>query len=245
MAGQTRLAHQMLGPFRLIACTGGNRLFTDIALAHGYSYGCRVVGDAVRAPLYFADQDWKSPSRAHYMRLLDQHRPVMAAVLDLEREDQFDEVMCWAEEASRYALYVLVIPKVNGIIAKIPRWVGQARIVLAYSVPSKYGATTVPYEEFSGRPVHLLGGSPFRQVECYRELTKVARVVSADGDYAQKQATRFCQFFVRERVSHARNKNWPTLKEYDGKVWEGNGPGEAWRRSCVAIRKLWEDEGAL
>lgn len=222
-----------------VCCLGGNKTFTPIAVGLGYKYGARLP-HVVHSDLYFADQNWHKPERRRYMEYISRYRPVMATVLDLEREEQLPEVLDWAEEAAQHADKVLVIPKYDGGIAKLPRTINGKPIVLAYSVPSRYGGTTVPVEEFAGWPVHLLGGNPFKQRDAYLALSRASEVISCDGNYHQKQATRFCQFFLPEGMKGARNRFWPTLKEFDGQKWPGpNPPAEAFRRSCIAIMDFW------
>ena len=53
-------------------------------------------------------------------------------------------------------------------------------------------------------------------------------------------ATRWCQFWVPGTARYARNRYWPTLTEADGQRWAADGPYEAFRRSCLAIRAAWD-----
>lgn len=84
------------------------------------------------------------------MAELAKHRPTMATVLDWERDDQRGEVLDWAAEAAQYIERVLIVPKVPSGIKTLPRRIGGAVIVLAYSVPTRYGGTFVPVWEFDG-----------------------------------------------------------------------------------------------
>ena len=173
------------------------------------------------------------------MAALEKYRPARATVLDLERDNQIDEVLDWAQEAAQWVQSVVIIPKVCGIIDKIPDQVSGADVVLGYSVPTKYGGTFVPVWEFGNRPVHLLGGSPQAQMK----LCHYLNVVSADINYHQKMATRYCQFWMPGNAI-AVNRWWPTLKEADGVAW-GDGSDsadatyEAFRRSCINIMAAW------
>lgn len=213
-------------------------------MAAGFRYGAQLPG-TVYGPLHFADQDWRRPNRAAYMAALARHRPAMATVLDWEREEQLGEVLSWAEEAASHVARVLLIPKVIGGIGRLPGRVGGADVVLGYSVPSRYGGTDLPLWEFAGRPVHLLGGSPAQQMQAWAHLAPMAEVVSADGNYAGKLALAACQFYSPRPVAGASNRRWPTLAEADGRRWEGNGPCEAFRRSCDSIMAEWRRLGAV
>jgi hypothetical protein len=153
-------------------------------------------------------------------------------------------VLDWAEEAAQYVERVLIVPKVIGGIPDIPRRIGGRDVVLAYSVPTRYAGTQLPVWEFAGWPIHLLGGSPQAQMQMWRYLNNIADVVSADGNYAQKMATRYCQFWVSGTARYAINRWWPTLREADGETWgdgtnEADAPYEAFRRSCQNIVAAW------
>jgi hypothetical protein len=217
----------------LIYCGGGNPRFYEIATAAGFKYGAQLP-DTIYGPLYFADQDWKKPDRDRYMSALAEHRPHMASVLDLEREDQLSEVLEWAEEAAAFVDVVMIIPKVCGIISRLPSSIAGATIRLGYSVPTKHGGTFVPSWEFRGWPVHLLGGSPHKQ----RELSLYFGTVSVDGNMFQKMAVRFCAFYEANSKKYRRG-HWPTLCEADGKKWGDDAPYEAFRRSCENIISMW------
>jgi hypothetical protein len=216
---------------RLIYCAGGNRQFMEIAVSHGFLPGARLPDTVYFRPLAFADQDWRAPNRGRYMAALREERPVMASVLDWEREEQLSEVLEWAEEAAPYVEQVMVIPKVVGGIERLPREVGGRQVVLGYSVPTKHGATPVPFWEFGGWPVHLLGGSPHRQMREWCYLSCCSEVVSADGNMAQKMAVQRAAYWATERGVKG---NWHQLK--DG---EGDAPVRAFRRSCENIIQAW------
>lgn len=227
----------------LIYCGGGNRRFMEIAVAAGFEYGARLP-DTTYGPLYFADQNWKKPNREAYMKALAKRRPVMATVLDWEREEQLPEVLSWAEEAAQYARKVLIVPKVSWAEGQLPRQIGGAEVVLAFSVPTRYGGTPLPLWEFAGWPVHLLGGSPHRQMEYWCYLTNIAEVVSTDGNMTNLMATRYCQFWTPGTARYASNRYWPTLREANGgENWPGkDAPYEAFRRSCRNIQAAWKEQ---
>lgn len=217
----------------LIYCADGNSRFAQIAIDAGFLYGAQLP-NTVYHPVYFADQDWKRPNRQRYMAALEKHQPHMASVIDLERQEQLQDVLSWAEEAAQWVNVVMIIPKVFGIIPHLPRRIGGADVRLGYSVPTSHGGTEVPVWEFDGWPVHLLGGSPHAQMR----LTHYLRAESADGNYANKMATRYCQFWTPGNAK-AENRYWPRLWETDGKRWEADAPYEAFRRSCENIVEAW------
>lgn len=223
----------------LICCTCDNRNFTRILLDHPeYKYGSQLPLTTY-APLFFADQNWKNPRRKEYITTVAQLRPYIGTVLDLEREEQFSEVLDWAYEISPYVEKIVIIPKVNGIIAKLPRRINDKDVILGYSVPTEYAGTTVPIPEFQGWDVHLLGGNPHQQVYYSKQMS----VFSVDCNFHLKMANRFCQYFSNMPNWLWKNPNWPTLLEGDGKKWEGNGRMEAFRRSCKSIADFWRFHG--
>lgn len=232
----------------LVYCAAGNRALAQAAISAGFRYGACLPATFYPdvAPLWFADQRYKKPDRPAYMAGLERHRPAMATVLDLERVDQRAEVISWAEEAAQYVQYVVLIPKLDGLIADLPRCIGGKPVVLGYSVPTSYGGTAVPLWEFAGWPVHLLGGSPRAQQRLWHHMSAIADVVSADSNYSQKLAIRHCQTWVPGTAHGARNRWWPTLTELDGERWPAeNAHVEAFRRSCATIMASWRSLGAL
>ena len=224
----------MGGPPRLVWCADGNARHSLTAAGAGWLYGARLPARGLAPlPLYFADQDWRRPDRARYMRELARHRPALATVLDWERPEQLPEVLSWAAEAaSLVSEAVLVVPKVPGGVADLPREVGGREVRLAYSVPTAYGGSGVPLWEFAGRTVHLLGGSPQRQCEVWRYLRGIADVRSLDGNMAKKMATGRCLYWTRAKTRHG---HWQPIA---GEV-DSDAPDECVRRSCVNVAAAW------
>lgn len=199
----------------------------EIAVSEGFLYGAQLPGTIYPdiAPLWFTDQNWKKPNRESYIKLISKYKPVQATVLDIEREEQFDEVMEWAEEVAQYVQRVVIIPKAHNIIKRIPNKVGNATVILGYSVPTKYAGTEIPMWEFEDRPVHLLGGSPKKQLEA----TYYLNVSSADGNYMSMKALRFCEYW--------NGTKWIA----DGNENENDVPYIVFRKSCETFRQQWTD----
>lgn len=215
----------------LIYCAAGNVRYGQIAIDAGFRYGAQLPRKLHHAP-YFVDQDWKKPRRDKYMAALAQWRPYMATVLDLEEPEQLEEVLDWAEEAAQYVSEVVVIPKYSGAVAQLPRVIGGAAVRLGYSVPTRYGGTTVPLWEFYGWPVHLLGGD----VKAHLKLTHYLDVRSVDGNIAQKVAHHGMTF---------DGVRWVTLEKYLGGHYEGKDMTyTAFEISCRNIVKAWERKHA-
>jgi hypothetical protein len=213
----------------LIYCGGGNRQFMKLALGAGFEPGAQLPNTIYSPYLYFADQDWKAPARQRYMGALGMYRPKMATVLDWEHEHQLPIVLDWAEETAQYTDLVLIIPKVSGRINAIPRRIGGAEVVLAYSVPTKYGWSPVLPYELAGWPVHLLGGSPHQQMLLWRQMP-YCQIVSADGNGYQRKATKYCE-------------HWEPPGRWvpDGDREISGGPARAFARSVANIAEAWAE----
>lgn len=218
----------------VVYCANGNKRFAEIAINHGFLYGAQMPGTVYFQP-WFCDQDWKKPNRERYMQSLAQHKPHMASVLDLEHINQLDEVLGWAEDAAQHVDIVMIIPKVFGIIESLPRFIGGKAIRLGYSVPTKFGGTELPVWEFAGWPVHLLGGQPQTQMQ----LCNYLNVQSVDGNYAQKMAVQFGQFWSKSRIAGAAMKHWPKLSE-TGNFVQTDMPYAAFELSCKNIMAVWQ-----
>jgi hypothetical protein len=226
---------------RIIYCAGGNKRFADIAIRNGFFYGARIPRDKPHYPIYFADQDWRKPRKEDYIRLLSIYRPMIATVLDLEKRSQVRTVIKWAEEASKYTKYIVIIPKVKGVISEIPRIINKKEVILGYSVPTKYGSTPIKIQEFSGWKVHLLGGSPHRQMNLWKIMKEFCDIYSVDGNYIQLIALRYNKFWTNGNAHYAENRWLPRLDEADGKKWNIDAPYEAFRRSCINVINAWND----
>lgn len=220
----------------LIYSSGGNKQYAEIASSCGFELGSQLPS-TLYAPIYFADQDDKKPNRKAYMNALALHKPHMATVLDWKLLEQFSTIMDWAEEASQWAEVIIVIPKVHNQMHRIPKRINGKEVRIGYSVPTSHGGTEVMLWEFSGREVHLLGGSP----HCQLLLSQYLNVVSVDSNYIQKMALKG-MFWVNRKIPHARNKYFPTLGEADRQRWNGeNMPAEAIKRSLTNIMTAWRE----
>ena len=205
----------------LIYCADGNSRFAQIAIDTGFRYGAQLP-NTVYHPPFFVDQKWRKPEREKYMSALQMHRPQIATVLDLETEGQLLEVLEWAEEAAAYAQTVVIIPKVQGIVAHLPRTIAGAEVRLGYSVPTSFAGTELPLWDFSGWPVHLLGGTPHAQMRIARYLN----VQSADGNAAQRAALSW-------------GIEWRGGRWVHGKPYAEDVPYNVFADSCHNIMQAW------
>lgn len=167
------------------------------------------------------------------MAALNEYRPHIASVIDWEYPEQLPDVISWAKSAALFVDIVVIIPKVSGGIAQLPRRIDGKEIRLGYSVPTKHGGTMLHIAEFIGWPVHLLGGSPGAQMR----LARYMDVRSADGNMHLKMANRGLYWVQGKRTF---SNDWVSILEMDGERFGGNGNHESFRRSCINIMAEWD-----
>ena len=215
---------------KLVYCAGAGKANMKIATDLGWWTGSRsdeTIGD-IHRPLYLLDIHWIAPDWPAHLAVARAERPALAAVPDILCPDQLPAALAMAEEIAPHAGAVLVIPKCD-VVDALPRRIGGTPIILGYSVPTAYGGTNLPIWSFAGWPVHLLGGTPKRQVA----LAGYLDVVSADGNMAQKLANRGIIF-------NARGQGTQYWEAHNG---EPDLPARALARSLGNIAAYWQRAG--
>lgn len=216
----------------LIYCGQCNKRLNEIAIQVGMLFGERLpINCKPTCDVYFADQDWKNPNLVEYKKAIVEKGVKVCTVLDWERYEQKTEVFQWIEELAPLVGRLVVIPKVNGTIGEIPTSFNGTEIILGYSVPTKYGATLVPVEEFGNRPVHLLGGSPQKQLDLYDKMN----VVSIDCNYIAMKATKFCEFWTNKK---GYTRSWVAMKDVLG-ARINDSIYTSFMLSCVNLVEAW------
>lgn len=179
-----------------------------LAVKSGWMYGVRssdgVCGTTERQEAHhpqFIDNNYHHYDHAQHLGAIQRWRPKYATVRDIMTPAQcqaagiahyeLEQILEWAEELSAYAENVILIPKYD-CIDQLPE-----KYMLGYSVPTSYGGTPLPVERFKGRRVHLLGGSPQRQIKFFQALRD--EVVSLDNNYILKIA-RFARVFLPKQA---------------------------------------------
>lgn len=196
-------------PIDVIFCWGGGDNTCCLAVRGGWKYGvrsgdvqrdgigiCPIVPNSPRHAVAFVDNDFHNYDHGHHLDIVRLTRPKYATVRDVMTRDQcakegiefyeLDRILDWAEELSEWAENVIVIPKWD-CLDRIPE-----KFMLGYSVPTKYGGTPLPAELFTGRRVHLLGGSWKAQLAHMALLGN--DVVSLDNNHINIIASQFGQF---------------------------------------------------
>lgn len=218
----------------LIYCAGGNPRLSDIAYEEGWLIGFRSDYASPCHHITFVDVEYKQPNFEQHLAKVKKHRPKYATVPDLSdkvvaRQD-VERAIDQATQLANYCDIPLIVPKLPGQISLIPE-----QFAIGYSVPSKYGGAQYPIWELAGRRVHLLGGSPRKQWQTYLHLSAIAEVISADGNYAQKMATRYGEYWQRDKW-----EEHPQVKTGAKDLYF-----ECWRWSCRNIRQRWQMLGAV
>lgn len=218
---------------QLIYCAGGSTKYAK-QLPDGWKFGARLPGLNYEGDLAFVDNDWRNPDLPSYQKAVKAYQPEMATVRDWDDTTNRAEVVEWAETIAPDVKTLIIIPKVMGTIDQIESVIGGKPVVLGYSVPTKWGATSVPLWEFGRRPVHLLGGSPANQLKAGRYLN----VVSADINYFHVPS-KMGRFFHGGALPKGRETHWGYLSEI-GKGGMHDGCYEAFRLSLSWYQKLWQ-----
>jgi hypothetical protein len=175
-----------------------------LAVKLGWLYGfqssskpCAGVNHLKAHYPQFIDNDYFQYNHDIHLAKVKQWKPKYATVRDVMSEAQCDaagiayydlkQILLWADELAEYAENVIVIPKYD-CLDQIPD-----HFILGYSVPTTHGGTPMDIQMFQGWRVHLLGGSPQKQIAYWQQIPD--SVVSLDNNYILKMA-RFAQFWT-------------------------------------------------
>jgi hypothetical protein len=204
-------------PVRIIC---HSKYVIDRAIPFGWQPGARYTNlrDVKHLPhVYFVDIDWKKYNFERHLEAVRQVRPTMTVARDVTDADHLDDVLHEAAILAQFAHTVIVVPK--DLTLQRKRRLGVPDMFrLGYSVPTRYGGTSISPDYFSG-DVHLLGGRP----DVQRRLADTMNVRSLDGNRFTYDA-KFGDYFVGSKfVPH------PT-----------GGYEACLHASLVNIAKLWE-----
>lgn len=223
----------------IIYAAGGNSELSVIAYEEGWRVGTRSDKWHAPLPITFLDIDYKSKNME---KLFEQHlaraakeRPFIATVPDLSDKVVDDRDISRAvNQAIRLADYcrtVLVVPKLTGQIEMLP-----PGLAIGYSIPTSYGGAQYPIWELAGRRVHLLGGNPHEQIKLYRYISAIGKVISVDGNFAQKMALEYCMYWTQSGRVGGQWHRWPVVSR--------DQQYPCFRLSCQNILKAWQKETA-
>jgi hypothetical protein len=176
--------------------TTGRRDLLKIAEKYGFLIGAnyelaKTYDDATR--LNFLDAKfWENPDVDDYVRLCHKVKPKYAVAGDYDRNN-IDEINERAERIRQSVENVIIVPHASGEVEEVPEWA-----VVGYSVDSDYNSTDAPIYEYQGRDVHILGGTPDKQIELLTGYFGKA-AVSIDGNSIFKSAVQYVQTWVKTK----------------------------------------------
>jgi len=155
------------------------RRVISLALSEGWRPGARYtnlrdVRHVQFEDIGFLDIDWKNYCFESHLAAAATLRPFITVARDIECMSQIDRVLDEASKLQKHAKRVIVVPKDRRLEGCMHRTIPN-EFILGYSVPTRYGGTTIRPEAFEWS-VHLLGGRPDAQ----RRLAEKMPVVSID-----------------------------------------------------------------
>lgn len=142
-----------------------------IAVEYGWLPGARYtnlrdIRDFDRIGLI--DIDWENYNFCNHLKAVKETCPILTVAQDIVNIEKLDEIVDQANQLSEYAKYVIVVPKDERLCGKLENII-PSNFILGYSVPTRYGGTSIQTSEFT-RPVHLLGGRPDVQIRLAKEM---------------------------------------------------------------------------
>lgn len=162
---------------------GNNKRVPEMAQRAGMAYGTRHI-DTPQAWPFMLDIYWKRYDWLDYMSKVEHWRPVMAMCADFERPEQRRELYRQIRDLrAAGVLRIMVCPKFDGATQYIPSW-----CVVAISIDSGYAGFEPEIKEVKGRRIHLLGGSPNRQLATLTRYGAVGHVLSVDTNSSSRAA---------------------------------------------------------
>jgi hypothetical protein len=154
-----------------------SRRVQDIAARYGWLPGARYTNlRDVRhvTRIGFLDINWRSYDFERHLTAVKATRPMLTVARDVVRRRDLARTLDEAHVLGRYCDFVVVVPKARSLAEELNEVI-PAHMLLGFSVPTKYGSTTLSPRWFK-RPVHLLGGRP----DVQRRLANEMPVVSVD-----------------------------------------------------------------
>lgn len=205
-------------PFRFV-CHGRPTL--KIAIRFGWLPGARYTNlRDIRGfdRIGLIDVDWRKYDFKKHLEAVKTTLPVVTIARDLERIEELNRTLDQASELALWSKYVVVVPKDIRFALEMNRIPGT--FIIGYSVPTRYGGTSIPVSSFLGRAIHLLGGRP----DVQHQLSRVLKVFSFDGNRFTVDAAYGDYFDGRRFIPHRRG-----------------GYYECIRSSLRGINRLWSD----
>lgn len=125
--------------------------------------------------IQFLDFAYKKPDWEKHLALCKSIRPKYVSAPDIFFENELDKTLDFANELRNYSENVIIIPKCANIIERI-----EKKFTIGFSIPTSYGgAEGISVWDITNFNIHLLGGSPAKQI-WYKQYFK--KIISLDGN---------------------------------------------------------------
>lgn len=173
--------------------TTGRPDLTEYAHKHGWLTGCRL--DAIQnyekegVTPDFIDLHWEQPDQDQLLTKAMQHNPEYVVAGDYDGEN-YEQINDFANQLRSYAENVIIVPHEPGEVKKVPEWA-----IVGYSTPTGYEGTDAPIWEYTGRDVHILGGT-MPQIQTVVNHLKNS-IVSIDTNTHHRDATQFGEYWSK------------------------------------------------
>jgi len=209
--------------------TTGRPDLTEYAATHGWLRGCRLdaIQNYERADVSpeFIDMHWEEPDRDTLLTKCMQHNPRYAIAGDYDGSN-YERINDFADQLNQYAENVIIVPHEPGEIAKVPEWA-----IVGYSTPTEYAGTDAPIWEYTGRDVHILGGT-MPQIQTVVSHLK-NDIVSLDTNTHHRDATQFGEYWS------------PSTPQRKQVAKTGKTVREAYENSVVNMTYQFEEWGLV
>lgn len=206
--------------------TTGRPDLTEYAHKHGWLTGCRLdaIQNYERADISpeFIDLHWEDPDRDALLTKCMQHNPKYVVAGDYDGGNH-ETINDFADQLCQFCENVIIVPHEPGEVEIVPEWA-----IVGYSTPTAYEGTDAPIWEYTGRDVHILGGT-MPQIETVVNHLKDS-IVSLDTNTHHRDATQFGEYWSksepqRKQVAQVGN----TVREaYENSILNMTYQFESW-----------------
>jgi len=210
-------------PFRVL-CHGRPTL--KIAVRYGWLPGARYTNlRDIRGfdRVGMIDIEWKDYDFKRHLQAVRDTRPLLTIARDIEAKRNLAKVLDQAAELLLWSSKVVLVPKdpklAENLLELIP-----SRFLLGYSVPTRYGSTSIAVGAFGKRPVHLLGGRPDVQFK----LSQLLNVFSLDGNRFTLDAGYGDYFNGHHFIPHPTGGYYECIRSSLTQI------NRLWRRQCLS-----------
>jgi ribosomal protein L24E len=233
------IAFLFRAPFALDAYRAG---FT-VGIREDYDYQQEQYS-SLNLPVEMLDNDFRNPDLERFREQVTRHRPQIAVLGDTDDPEEMHHLLGVAADLqTRFSgLRVVVVPKSRRALDVIPR---DSDVVVGYS--NGYADRTADEftepEDWGGRDVHILGGSPPTQWDVIQRLAQTETTLA---DYGAG---------VSSSPTNVVGLDWNGLYAValKGEYWHHESPHwrpadrlsirETVRQGLAHIRRYWRNRG--